>query len=186
MFCSPRSDSTFLLPNTHRNTWSGRDARSELLGTRCTSCAIEKCHARRAPRPSRPRRSRWCHRRPLARSASPRTSRVGGSRGRHPHCHFLGWDREKVRFTYAVNTYFTVKLQIRGRPAPPTCFERVTREKVRQKKTAHTNDAGTVWFPAVGAAVAQPAGNHTTERIVPLVGCDRCASHHRSQSERER
>ena len=41
-------------------------------------------------------------------------------------------------------------------------------------------------FPAVGAAVAQPAGNHTTERIVPLVGCDRCASHHRSHIERER
>ena len=54
------------------------------------------------------------------------------------------------------------------------------------RRDPHTNDAGTVWFPAVGAAVAQPAGNHTTERIVPLVGCERCASHHRSHIERER
>ena len=40
-------------------------------------------------------------------------------------------------------------------------------------------------LPVVGAAGAQPAGQHATERIVPRDGYDRCAPHHRSRIERE-
>ena len=94
---SPWSDTTFLLQNAHRNTGSGRNARWELLGARCTYRAAPKCYARRAPRPSRPRRSRWCHRRPLARSASPRTCRAKRRQGATSHCHEVGWDRKKSR-----------------------------------------------------------------------------------------
>ena len=44
IFWSPRSIAHFLLRSAHRNTGPGRDARSELFGTRSPTCAIKKTY----------------------------------------------------------------------------------------------------------------------------------------------